>query len=91
MGLSSKPRLRAPEAVYELIDLLRLAHGAVIRAQSELQGEASNVASRLSRQLTYLRGVAEVLEHESTRPSATSTQAAGATFIAETETVRLEA
>jgi hypothetical protein len=89
MGLGREPRLRAPEGVYELIDLLRLAHGALTRAEFELQGEASDVASRLSRQLAYLRGVAEVLEHESTRPSATSTQAASAPSI--TEAARLEA
>ena len=63
----SLPRRRAPEAVYELIDLLKLAHGAVNRAQLELQGEASNLASRLSSQLVYLRGVSELLEHEATR------------------------
>ena len=60
-------RLRAPDAVYELIDLLRLAHSAVNRAHLELDGEASNLASRLSSQLGYLRGVSELLEHEATR------------------------
>lgn len=64
------PRLRAPEAVYELMDLLKLAHGAVNRAQLELQGEALGLASRLSSQLAYLRGVSELLEHEATRTTA---------------------
>lgn len=89
MGLSSQPRPRAPEAVHELIDLLRLAHGAVVRAQSQLQGEASNVASRLSRQLAYLRGVAEVLEHEATRPTGESSRPSNALPVIEGE--RLEA
>jgi hypothetical protein len=65
-------RLRAPEGVYELIDLLKLAHGAVNRARIELDGEASSLAARLSSQLGYLRGVSELLEHEATR-SGTST------------------
>lgn len=68
----SHPRRRAPEPVYELIELLKLAHGAVNRAQRELQGEASDLASRLSSQLVYLRGVSELLEHEATRCGAGS-------------------
>ena len=71
------PRLRAPEAVYELMDLLKLAHSAVNRAQLELQGEASALALRLSSQLAYLRGVSELLEHEATRATA-STSTCGA-------------
>jgi hypothetical protein len=67
-------RLRAPDAVYELIDLLKLAHSAVNRAHPELDGEAANLAARLSSQLGYLRGVSELLEHEATR-SRTSTPA----------------
>ncbi len=67
-------RLRAPEAVYELIDLLKLAHSAVNRARPELHGEASNLAARLSSQLGYLRGVSELLEHEATRSRTTEMQ-----------------
>src|SRR4051812_6860846 len=70
--LKPVPRRRAPEAVYEFMDLLRLAHGALNRAQAELEGETSRLASRLSRQLTYLRGVGELLEHEATRATAYS-------------------
>ena len=66
---SNEPRLRAPDGVYELLDLLRLAQNAIARAQPELEGEASNLAERLSRQLGYLRGVSDLLEHEATRPA----------------------
>ncbi|MEA3192853.1 MAG: hypothetical protein QOD26_1186 [Betaproteobacteria bacterium] len=74
---SSEPRLRAPDGVYELIDLLRLAQNAIGRAQPGLHGEASNLAERLSRQLAYLRGVSDLLEHEATRPASCSTGAGG--------------
>jgi hypothetical protein len=72
--------MRAPQAVYELIDLLRLAQSAIDRAQIELQGDVADLASRLSRQVTYLRGVSELLEHEATRPTTCGAQSSTGAF-----------
>jgi len=55
---------RALDASSDLIELLRLAHGAIQRAQAESHGEAYQVACRLSRHMHYMRKVAELLQHE---------------------------
>jgi hypothetical protein len=55
---------RALDAASDLSELLRLAHGAIQRAQAESHGEAYDVACRLSRQMHYMRKVAELLRHE---------------------------
>lgn len=55
---------RALNATADAADLLKLTHRAVHRAQLELDGDAKDVAERLSQQLQYLREVADVLRHE---------------------------
>jgi hypothetical protein len=55
---------RALDATSDLTELLRLAHGAIHRAQREAHGEAYHVASRLSRHMHYMRKVTELLRHE---------------------------
>lgn len=61
---SSKSTARALGAVADADELLKLAHGAVERARTEVSGDALGVADRLSQQLKFLRKIAEVLRHE---------------------------
>lgn len=64
MSTNPDATARALDASSDLIELLRLAHGAIQRAQAESHGEAYQVACRLSRHMHYLREVAELLRHE---------------------------
>lgn len=61
---SSQSAARALAAVTDSAELLKLAHGAVERARSEVYGDALGVADRLSQQIQFLRKVAELLRHE---------------------------
>jgi hypothetical protein len=64
MPKAPESTVRALDATSDLIELLRLAHGAIQRAQAEANGEAYQVACRLSRHMHYMRKVAELLRHE---------------------------
>jgi hypothetical protein len=48
----------------ELAELLRLAHHAANRLQADTDGEASQVAGRISQHVQYLRKVVDLLRHE---------------------------
>lgn len=61
---SSNSIARALGAVTDAAQLMDLAHGAVERARADVRGDALEVADRLSRQLQFMREVAEVLRHE---------------------------
>lgn len=52
------------DATSELAELLRLAHSAAQRVQAETDGEAFQVAARISQHLQYLRKVVDLLRHE---------------------------
>jgi hypothetical protein len=52
------------DATSELAELLRLAHSAAQRVQAQTDGEAFQVAARISQHLQYLRKVVELLRHE---------------------------
>ena len=52
------------QAVSELAELLRLAHSAANRVQAHADGEAAQVAGRISQHVQYLRKVVELLRHE---------------------------
>jgi hypothetical protein len=67
MAPPSKSVARALAAVRDAAELLELAQRAVERAREELQSDALDVADRLSRQIEFLRKVAEVLGHEAGR------------------------
>ena len=60
----SKSAARALAAVSDSTELLKLAHGAVERARTEVYGDALGVADRLSQQIQFLRRMAELLRHE---------------------------
>jgi hypothetical protein len=55
---------RALGAVADATELLKLAHGAVERARTEVSSDALGVADRLSQQVQFLLKIAEVLRHE---------------------------
>ena len=52
------------DATSELAELLRLAHSAANRVQADTDGEALQVAARISQHLQYLRKVVDLLRHE---------------------------
>jgi len=52
------------QAVSELAELLRLAHSAANRVQAHADGEAAQVAGRISQHVQYLRKVVDLLRHE---------------------------
>jgi hypothetical protein len=52
------------DATSELAELLRLAHSAAQSVQAQTDGEAFQVAARISQHLQYLRKVVELLRHE---------------------------
>ena len=52
------------EAISAVGELLEMAIRVVRISQRELEGDAFALAARLSCQLEYLRGVAELLRHE---------------------------
>ena len=60
----SQSTARALAAVADSTELLKLAHGAVERARSDVTGDALGVADRLSQQIQFLRKVTELLRHE---------------------------
>jgi hypothetical protein len=52
------------DATSELAELLRLAHSAAHRVQADTDGEAFQVAARISQHLQYLRKVVDLLRHD---------------------------
>lgn len=52
------------DATSELAELLRLAHSAANRVQADTDGEAFQVAARISQHLHYLCKVVDLLRHE---------------------------
>jgi hypothetical protein len=53
--------VRAQDAANEVVELLRITHSVLHRAQNETHGEAHEVAAKLSHSLHCMRQVAEVL------------------------------
>jgi hypothetical protein len=52
------------DATSELAELLRLAQSAANRVQADTDGEAFQVAARISQHVQYLRKVVDLLRHE---------------------------
>lgn len=64
MPMNRDAAARTLDAIADLVDLLRLSHGAAHRVEAELYGNAFNEADELSHQLHTLRQSAGVLQVE---------------------------
>jgi hypothetical protein len=64
MPMNQDAAPRTLDAIADLVDLLRLAHSAAHRAESELAGSLFSRADEISQQLHSLRQTAHALQQE---------------------------
>jgi hypothetical protein len=62
--LTSDSERRALDAINDLIDALRIAHGAARRVENEMHGRVFDDADRMSHTIHEVRQFAEQLKHE---------------------------
>jgi hypothetical protein len=59
----SERAVRALDAASDVVELLRILHGALRRAHSETFGDANELAAKLSLHIHVMRHMAEMLRH----------------------------